>query len=178
MADAYIGLGANLGDREANLRMALRALTRMTRVLAVSPLYETDPVGENAAGQPPYYNAACRIEVGLDPLPLLRFLQSIEHEIGRRPSAERWAPRPVDLDLLLYGGIVLDDGPLILPHPRLAERSFVVVPLEEIAADVRHPTLDRTIAELGRQAGDNGVRLIADAGWDGVAGADPGRVRI
>jgi 2-amino-4-hydroxy-6-hydroxymethyldihydropteridine diphosphokinase len=166
----YLGLGANLGNRKANLRMALSAMTRMVRVEAVSALYETDPVG--GPPQPPFFNAACAIEAGLDPVPLLRFLRNIEEEVGRRPGGERLGPRPIDIDILLYGDVTLDDPQLTLPHPRLHERAFVLVPLAEIAADVRHPLLARTIGELAAEAGSAGVRLVAEAGWDGVAGRE------
>jgi 2-amino-4-hydroxy-6-hydroxymethyldihydropteridine diphosphokinase len=163
----YLGLGANLGNREANLRMALSAMTRMARVEAVSALYETDPVG--GPPQPPFYNAACAIDAGLDPLPLLRFLRSIEEEVGRRPSGERMGPRPIDIDILLYGDVTLDDPQLTLPHPRLHERAFVLVPLAEIATDVRHPVLGRRIADLAAEAGSTGVRRVAERGWDSIA---------
>jgi len=175
MTVAYIGLGANIGNREANLRVALRGMSRMTRVLAVSALYETEPQG--VAG-PPYYNTACRIEVGLEPLPLLRFLKGLEAEIGRRPGGERWGPRPIDLDILLYGEETLDSEALVIPHPRLAERAFVLAPLAEIAAGLRHPVLGRTIAELARGMDTSGVRQIAAAGWDGVVGTEGQRVRL
>jgi 2-amino-4-hydroxy-6-hydroxymethyldihydropteridine diphosphokinase len=166
----YLGLGANLGNREANLRMALGAMTRMVRVTAVSALYETDPVGSTP--QPPFYNAAAAIEAGLDPLPLLRFLQSIEEEVGRRPGAGHQGPRPIDIDILLYGDVSLDDPQLSLPHPRLAERAFVLVPLSEIAPGVTHPLIGRTIAELASDVGNAGVRRVAEVGWDGVAGQE------
>jgi 2-amino-4-hydroxy-6-hydroxymethyldihydropteridine diphosphokinase len=163
----YLGLGANLGNREANLRMALSAMTRMVRVEAVSALYETDPVG--GPQQPLFYNAACAIDAGLDPLPLLRFLRSIEEEVGRRPGGERLGPRPIDIDILLYGDVTLDDPQLTLPHPRLHERTFVLVPLAEIASRVRHPMLGRTIAELAAKTGSTGIRRVAEKGWDSVA---------
>jgi 2-amino-4-hydroxy-6-hydroxymethyldihydropteridine diphosphokinase len=166
----YLGLGANLGNREANLRMALGAMTRMVRVTAVSALYETDPVGSTP--QPPFYNAACEIDAGLDPLPLLRFLQSIEEEVGRRPGGGHQGPRPIDIDILLYNDVTLDDPQLALPHPRLAERAFVLVPLSEIASGVTHPALGRTIAALASHVGRAGVRRVAEAGWDGVAGQE------
>ncbi len=170
MTAVYLGLGANLGNRQANLRMALSAMTRMVRVTVVSALYETDPVGDTA--QPPFYNAAAEIEAGLDPLPLLRFLQGIEEEVGRRPGAGHQGPRPIDIDILLYGDVTLEGPTLTLPHPRLAERAFVLVPLSEIAGGVTHPTLGQTIAELATNAGSAGVRRIAETGWDGVAGRE------
>src|SRR2546425_9325206 len=129
MATVYIALGSNTGNREANLRMALRGMTRMSRVKAVSALYESDPVGPE---QPPYYNAVCRVETGLEPASLLRFLKGLEHEIGRRPGGSRWGPRPIDLDILLYEERVLEAEDLVIPHERLAERAFVLVPLAEI----------------------------------------------
>jgi 2-amino-4-hydroxy-6-hydroxymethyldihydropteridine diphosphokinase len=175
MATACIGLGANIGNREANLRMALRGLTRMARVDAVSALYETDPVG--SVEQPAFYNAVCRIQTGLEPESLLRFLKSLEHEIGRRPTAERWGPRPIDLDILLYEDRIVHGDELELPHPRLAERAFVLLPLAEIAPDARDPRRNETIAKLARGADSSGVRRIKDAGWDGVAGTEE-RVRL
>ncbi|MDO8615227.1 MAG: 2-amino-4-hydroxy-6-hydroxymethyldihydropteridine diphosphokinase [Dehalococcoidia bacterium] len=176
MAVACIGLGANTGNRQANLRLALQGITRMARVQAVSSLYETDP--EAATPQPPYYNAVCRIETGLQPRSLLRFLKGLEHEIGRRPGGERWGPRPIDLDVLLYADAVVESDELTVPHPRLAERAFVLVPLAEIAPGLRHPVLGKTIAALRRAAGAAGVRKIAPPGWDGVAGAEDEPVRL
>jgi 2-amino-4-hydroxy-6-hydroxymethyldihydropteridine diphosphokinase len=176
MPVVYLGLGANIGNREANLRMALRGLTRMARVEAVSSLYETDPVGA-VQDQPAFYNAVCRIETGLEPESLLRFLRSLEHEIGRRPGGPIGGPRPIDLDILLYEDRVLESEDLTIPHPRLAERAFVLVPLSDIGPDARHPQRDETIGELAKEVGKGGVRRIKDAGWDGVVGSE-GRVRI
>jgi 2-amino-4-hydroxy-6-hydroxymethyldihydropteridine diphosphokinase len=166
----HLGLGSNLGNREANLRMALGAMTRMVRVTAVSALYETDPVGSTP--QPAFYNAAAAIDAGLDPLPLLRFLQSIEEEVGRRPGGSPKGPRPIDIDILLSGDVTFDDPQLVIPHPRLAERAFVLVPLSEIAAGVTHPGLGRTIAELASDVGNRGVSRVAEAGWDGIVGQE------
>ena len=163
MATAYIALGSNLGNRRANLQVALRGITRMARVEAVSPLYETEPEGPP---QPKYYNAVCRIETGLAPEPLLRFLKALEHEIGRRRAAEPVAPRPIDLDLILYEDSVIDEPGLTVPHPRMAGRAFVMVPLAEIAPKVEvagRPSTD-VAAALGRM----GLEVVADAGWDGV----------
>jgi len=175
MATVYLALGANIGNREANLRMAVRAMTRLARVIDASALYETEPVGP---AQPAFYNAVVAIETGLEPIPLLRFLKGIEEEIGRRPGGEPWGPRPIDIDILLYDDAVLEEPALTLPHPLMAERAFVLVPLAEIAGDVVHPVLGKTIEELHRETGSDGVRKIADRGWDGVAGRPPDRVRI
>ena len=176
MAAVYLGLGSNLGNREANLRAALRGLWRMGRVEAVSALHETGPVGGPA--QPSFYNAACRLETGLEPRPLLRFLQGLEHELGRRPGGARGGPRPIDLDILLYEDRVVDEVGLIIPHPRLAERPFVLVPLAEIAADVRLPGDGRTVGELLSAAGTEGVRRVAEAGWDGLEGMAAEKLRL
>ena len=174
MADVCIALGANLGDREANLRSALRAIEDVARIVAVSSLFETDAVTPDGSEGPPYYNAACRIETGLEPLPLLRFLQSVERQIGRPPNAKRWAPRLIDLDLLLYGNDIVETDDLTVPHPLMSERPFVLVPLAEIAAGIVHPVLERTIAELAQEAGAAGVRRITGAGWERLTGDGPG----
>ncbi|HLA19390.1 MAG TPA: 2-amino-4-hydroxy-6-hydroxymethyldihydropteridine diphosphokinase [Dehalococcoidia bacterium] len=175
MSTVYLGLGSNLGDREANLRDALRALWRMGRVESVSSLYETEPVGPP---QPPFLNAACRFETGLEPRPLLRFLQGLEHELGRRPGGERWGPRPIDLDILLYEDRLVDEEGFVVPHPRLAERAFVLVPLAEIAAAVKHPELGKTVAQLQKAAGEQGVRRVAGAGWEGLEGMAAEKLRL
>jgi 2-amino-4-hydroxy-6-hydroxymethyldihydropteridine diphosphokinase len=171
MADVCIALGSNLGDREANLRSAIRAIEDGARIVAVSSLYETDAVTPDGSDGPPYYNAACRIETQLEPLDLLRFLQAVERLIGRPPTAERWAPRLIDLDLILYESDIVETVDLTVPHPRMAERPFVLVPLAEIAADVVHPILNRTIAELAQAAGDAGVRRITGTDWGGLPDA-------
>lgn len=175
MPVAYLGLGANIGNREENLRMGLRLLTRMARIERVSSLYETEPVG---AEGPPFYNAACEVATGLQPRALLRFLQGIEYEIGRRPGEERWGPRPVDLDLLLYGDHAIDEEELTVPHPRMHERAFVLTPLAEIAPELRIPGREETVASLAAAVDASGVRKIAEAGWYCVASeAAGGRFR-
>jgi len=185
MASVYLGLGSNLGNREANLRAALRGLARMGRVEAVSALYESEAVGggpfdsaQDGPAQPPYLNAVCQLETGLEPRPLLRYLLGLERELGRRPGGKCWAARPIDLDILLHGDRVVDEAGLVIPHARMMERSFVLAPLAELAADVRHPVEGKTVGELLAAVGTEGVRRIAEAGWDGLAGSAGEKLRI
>ncbi len=162
----YLGLGANLGNRAENLRLALRYLSSLAPAQEVSSLYETVPLGD--AEQPAFYNAVCRVATGLTPQALLQYLKSVEFEIGRRP-APRWAPRPIDLDLLLYSQRIIEKPELTVPHPRLAERAFVLVPLVEIAPDLRHPLLGRSISEMASSLPADdlaGVRRLEPSGWE------------
>ncbi|MEX0786192.1 MAG: 2-amino-4-hydroxy-6-hydroxymethyldihydropteridine diphosphokinase [Dehalococcoidia bacterium] len=163
LPDVYLGLGANLGDRQRNLAMALRRLEPLVRIEAVSSLYETDPVGPQ--DQPPFLNAVCRAITGLPPRGLLRHIEEVERDIGRR-RGERWGPRPIDIDLLLYGDLVLDEGGLRVPHPELQERAFVLAPLAELAPELAHPALGRTIAGLAADVDGSGVRVRAGRGWE------------
>lgn len=145
MALAYVGLGANLGDRAGNIGAALRAMApRGLRVTAVSPLYETEPWG--VLDQPRFLNAACAIETDLDPLALLDALKAIEQELGRETTV-RYGPRPIDLDILLYDDLRLDTPRLTIPHAGLIERATALVPVADIAPALRHPATGRTIAE-------------------------------
>jgi len=147
MARAHIGLGSNLGDREASLRSALEALgkTKGIRVVRVSAFRETAPVG--GPPQPPYLNAAAEIETNLPPREILEKLLAIEKNLGR-VRAERWGPRVIDLDLLLCEDAVINEPGLIVPHPRMHERRFVLEPLAEIAPDAVHPVLKRSVADM------------------------------
>jgi GTP cyclohydrolase IV len=156
----YIGLGSNIGNREGNIRMALRYLEPLARPTQVSTIYETIPVG--VADQPNFYNCVAEIVTGLPPEALMRHLKNIEHEIGRRPGP-RWGPRPIDLDLLLYDDLVMEGDFLTLPHPRMSERAFVLVPLAEIAPEARHPSLAGSIGELARSVDRAGIKPISDA---------------
>lgn len=145
---AYIGLGTNLGDREPQLLAAVGELGRLpgTRVTALSHFYETEPVG--GVPQENFYNAAARIVTTLPPLTLLDELKRIEGQVFHRVPSGRWGPRSIDLDILLYGELVLSGERLTIPHPRLAERRFVLRPLADIAPSLVHPSLGRSIAEL------------------------------
>jgi len=143
MAVAFIGLGSNLGDRAQALRLALQKIGELpkTRVMKSSTFHETDPVG--GPPQEKFLNAAAELQTELQPLELLRSLQKIEEEIGRPAAHERWGPRVIDLDLLDFDGLTLNRPGLELPHPRLHERPFVLIPLAEIAPEWRHPHADR-----------------------------------
>ena len=146
MIDAFIGLGANLGDRMETLRAAVEQLAREPGFLLrqTSRVYETEPVGPP---QPRYLNAVVRIGTLLSPRVTLRRLLEIEELLGR-VRRERWGSREIDLDLLLYGDRIVAEGALRVPHPRLHERAFALVPLAEIAPDAHHPQMARTAAEL------------------------------
>jgi 2-amino-4-hydroxy-6-hydroxymethyldihydropteridine diphosphokinase len=145
---AYVALGSNVGDRRGYLDRARAQLRGRPGVSATraSSVYETAPVG-GPAGQGPYLNAAAEFITDLSPDEFLGLLQAVEEGLGR-VRQERHGPRTLDLDLLLYGGLVQDDPRLTLPHPRLHERAFVLVPLAEIAPGAVHPTLRKTVAEL------------------------------
>lgn len=137
---AYVGLGANLGDREGSLRRALELLGAEPgiEVTAVSAFRETDPVGY--LDQPRFLNGACAVETDLPPRALLERLLAVEQALGRaRQQEDRWGPRTIDLDLLLYGEVTVDEPGLTVPHPRLTERSFALEPLLELDPDLHLP---------------------------------------
>lgn len=148
MSIVYLGLGANLGDRLANLRNARKALaaTDGLQFQAGSSYYETEPVG-GPGGQPPFYNAVLRFESALEPIQLLAAAQDLERVCGRR-RAEPWGPRTLDIDLLLIDDLICS-GPLLdLPHPRMTERGFVLAPLMELAPNLLIPGTAVTVTEF------------------------------
>ncbi len=166
MKRAYISIGSNLGDRAAYLRRALDLVQeqRETRLVQVSSLYETEPVGGVAQGK--FLNAVFSLDTALGPYELLRVLQEIEVRLGRKRDL-RWGSRTVDLDILCYGDTVLEDLRLTLPHPRLAERAFVLVPLVEIAPSLEHPLSGKTMADYLEALADQGGVVRLAGKWEG-----------
>lgn len=163
----YFGIGSNLGDREDLVARAVHELATVGNLIACSSLYETQPWGLTA--QPPFINCCCLCWSSLAPLSVLRAIQKIEHDLGRRPSV-RWGPRCIDVDLLLYGNTVIAAPELSVPHPRLTERAFVLVPLAEIAPDVIVPLQRRSVRALLDDLGEtNEVRKFGPAAWRGQA---------
>ncbi|HEX3940183.1 MAG TPA: 2-amino-4-hydroxy-6-hydroxymethyldihydropteridine diphosphokinase [Acidobacteriaceae bacterium] len=178
---AYLALGANLpsssGTPTATLQAAVERLASLGRVAAQSSLYETDPVGSQ--DQPVFLNAAAAVETALSPEEFLQGMLCIEREFGRDRSREApKGPRTLDLDLLLWGGVVRNTEQLTLPHPALAHRRFVLAPLAEIAPELRHPLLHRSVGELLEALADEGdnrlsaVRRVRAPEWNGPVRAD------
>ena len=145
MKRAYLGLGSNVGDRADHLQFAVHGLaTRAGSVVAVSPVYETEPVG--GPEQPDYLNAVVAVDTELDARGLLDVAQALEREAGRQQSV-RWGPRPLDIDILFLGDERVDDDDLVVPHPRISQRAFALAPLADIAP---------------------GLVVAPNAGWQGV----------
>ena len=150
MARAYIGLGANLGPKDVTILRAVELLGAHedVDVLELSQLRETEPVG--VVDQPPFLNGALAVETTLAPRELLHVLLGVERELGRMRDGERWGPRTIDLDLLVYGDEVVDEPGLRVPHPRLHERRFALEPLAEVEPGLEIPGLGRVSEALSK----------------------------
>jgi len=155
----YLALGTNLGDRFANLQAAIAALPPAVRVR--SPVYETLPWG--LTSQPAFLNMVLKGETALAPVELLKHLKLLETELGRLPSV-RWGPRRIDMDILFYDQLILDTPELTIPHPRLHERAFVLVPLADLAPGLVHPVLGKPVSQLLAAVDTTGVKRYEPTG--------------
>jgi 2-amino-4-hydroxy-6-hydroxymethyldihydropteridine diphosphokinase len=142
---------------------ALALLPPKVTVEAVSSLYESPP--QPPAPPPSYYNAAARVSTSLRPGPLLGYLKAIEKKLGRE-ARERWAPRPIDLDIALYDDLVMETEALTIPHPRIGQRAFVLRPLLDLDAELVHPGTGERLAAVMEEVGDGGLVLVAGPGWE------------
>ncbi len=158
MVTVTVGLGSNLGDRLLQLSLAREVLRHTLDHIRCSPIYETAPWG--VLDQPPFLNAVCQGTTTLQPDSLLNLLKQTEQQLGR-VAARRWGPRAIDLDLLFYDELLLNTPTLTVPHPRLHERAFVLVPLADLAPTLVHPRMGATIAELRAGVDISDVKLAA-----------------
>ena len=156
----YLGLGSNLGDKAAQCLRALKEISASTHnhIKAVSSFYKTEPIGYR--DQDWFINCVAEVSTTLQPRPLHTFLQGIEKRMGRKKTVPM-GPRIIDLDILFYGNEVVDEADLIIPHPRLHERGFVLVPLAELSPDLLHPIFKKTVGDLLKQSDKKGVELYA-----------------
>lgn len=159
MHTVFIAMGTNLGDRLANLKEGLSALPPTVRPDALSPIYETEPWGFE--DQPDFLNGVIRAETDLAPGELLDYLKNIEKEMGRRKTV-RYGPRVIDLDILFYDDLVLETPELTIPHPSMAERPFVLVPLADLAPEFCHPVLKKKILDLLSELDTSTVHLYKE----------------
>jgi 2-amino-4-hydroxy-6-hydroxymethyldihydropteridine diphosphokinase len=152
MKQVFLSLGSNVGDRVGHIHQALQLLARVgIEVKRVSSLYRTEPV--DFLPQRWFVNCVAEVATRLMPLQLLKKLQSVERALGRRPGIPK-GPRPIDIDILLYENVVVHSAPLTIPHERLSERRFTLIPLWELAPDLRHPVTQRTVAEMLQATAD------------------------
>lgn len=157
MSTIYLSLGSNLGDRYANLQRAVGELNKLLKITAISPVFATEPWGD--VDQPPFLNICVAAIGNLPPHELLHQIKRIESDMGRAP-ARRWGPRLIDIDILFYDQIVIEDEEMTIPHPRLAERAFVLAPLAVINPDLRHPQTGLSVQEMLERVDTAGVERM------------------
>lgn len=147
METAFLGLGSNLGDREENLRKAVRMISgEKVKVLAASHVYVTEPWGFRA--ETDFLNMVLKAETAISPGELLARMLEVEKELGRERTGEQYSSRMIDIDILLFGGLIINSDEIVIPHPRLHQRRFVLVPLCEIAPNAVHPVFKKSLADL------------------------------
>jgi len=145
LVTVYLGLGSNLGEKQENLQKALDYISQRMRIEKKSSIYDTAPIGN--INQPRYLNMVCQVTTGIPPATLLFLTKGIETKVGRMPGPPN-SPRIIDIDILLYGNEIVDTPDLKIPHPRMTERAFVLMPLAEIAPDLVHPVEKQPIKDL------------------------------
>ena len=154
---AYLALGSNLGNRLANLKAAILNFTPQMTIRKKSSVYETPPWGFQE--QDAFLNQVVKVETNLEPEPLLRHLKRLETALGRVSNFQN-GPRLIDIDILFFDDVIMDTPPLVIPHPRLHERAFVLVPLAQLAADLVHPVLHKSIGELLEGADQSEITML------------------
>jgi 2-amino-4-hydroxy-6-hydroxymethyldihydropteridine diphosphokinase len=155
----YLGLGSNLGDRKANLQAAIEGIEPVARLLAASPIYQTPPWGYFA--QPDFLNQVIRVETNQSPSELLVYMKDLETRLGRTATV-RYGPRTIDIDILFYDDLILDEPGLTIPHPRIQGRAFVLVPLADLAPDMLHPLEGKTISAMLEQVDRSEIALYEE----------------
>lgn len=155
----YLSLGTNLGNRELNLDAVKGELPPQAKILDCSPVYQTEPWGY--LDQPDFLNQVLAVETSLSPRELLEYIKGIEKNIGRKPSF-RFGPRIVDIDILFYGDRIIQEEDLVIPHPRIKDRAFVLIPLADIDPDLNYPGTDSSISDLLVFADQTGVDLYQE----------------
>ncbi len=147
LPEVWVGIGSNVGDRNEHLEFAVRELAKLGKIARLSSIYETEPWGRK--DQACFLNAVCALSVeDLDPFLFLEIVKGIESKAGRESDSSKWGPRSLDIDLLFWGDEVVDTDQLIIPHPEICSRRFVLVPILEIAPDLVHPTTGKKISEI------------------------------
>jgi len=155
MADIFIGLGSNLGNRKKNIEKAIKKMAEHIQIIKVSPLYKTAP--QEGVGGNWFFNGVVYGKTSLTPMKLLRFLQSIEEDLGRPGNHEKNTARTIDLDILFYGNKIIKNKFLVIPHPKILEREFVIRGLLEVNKRFVHPLVKKTIAHIWKEFNDAGT---------------------